>query len=1000
MLISLMSYSQTAIAPSGSGSSSDPYLISSLENLYWISTSLISNSNFSDNKFFLQTNDIDASDTANWTNNWIPIGGRTTLNLSNNSDDENRIFSGVYNGGGYSISNVTYVNTYSGNNLNGFFGVITGIVMNLKLLGISMTTNSAKTGGLVGLVKVGGRIYNCSTTGIITSSNVAAGGIVGQNQGVVYNSYSSCDVSGTNVIGGLIGLNQRNVYDCYSNGSITSSNNFAHIGGLIAEYSTNPLFRSYANTTLTLANGSSTNYDGGLIGRLRIDMSDVIGSENYWNTDLYTIGKGSVNTNTFFGEGLTSIELQDVSNFGSNWDFVHTWAFGIDGYPTLVNKPNTWLGVDSNWNNTANWSLGTVPSSNNLAGSSSSSPFLAKDLVYIPANLSNYPSLTGNITAYSITLEAGAVLSSNGFNINRTFYIEQEISNSNTWTGNTNTLWNEASNWSAQSVPDNTNNIIIPNTANKPKIESNVTLENLTLQTGAILTIDPLKSLKVNGDILNDGLIIFKSESTGTGVFDTFTGTISGSGSVQVERYIPARRAFRFLSPAVTTTTSINENWQEDEAIVTGLGTHITGNGGAANGFDATATNNPSMFGFNNNNGQWEAVTNTDQTVLTAGTPYRLMVRGDRTTDLTTNTPTPTVTTLRATGTLYTGDFTPALNSTVEGFSFIGNPYQAPLDMKAALVASTNMNEDVLYYWDPTLNTRGAYVTRTLGDASNNVSSGFTEILQPGQAVFTKKDGTAAAATMTITEAHKKVADGAAGVFRPSTNSIQSSTTGLLRANLQATINNQWQTTDAALALFDTNYTWGVTQEDASKINNLDEEVSFMLSNTSLAIAKQNGASATDELPIRLNKLRHTDYRWIFDLTNYNGAIPYLLDTEQNIFSVIDNGTIVPFTAGNNASNRFKIVFQNTTLSIPTIENTISLYPNPSKGTAGFYMNNTALHTKVDLYTSLGQPVPVRTTLNGTTMHIQPKMPLSKGVYLVQLTTPEGRTNQAKWIVE
>ena len=531
-------------------------------------------------------------------------------------------------------------------------------------------------------------------------------------------------------------------------------------------------------------------------------------------------------------------------------------------------------------------------------------------------------------------------------------------------------------------------------------VNSDIICKDLMINTGKSLTIAPGMKLKITGNLINNGSVFFKSDATGSGMFDAFTGTITGNGNVQVERYIPSKRAFRFVSPSVNTTSTIRENWQENGGTTAGLGTHITGAGGATNGFDVTATNNPSMFGFNHNTGQWAAVANTNVNTLTAGTPYRLMVRGDRTTDLTTNTPASSVTTLRATGALHTGDFTPTLNQAAEGFSFIGNPYQAPLDMEAVLTNSaTNMNTDVLYYWDPTLNTRGAYVTRTLSANTNNVSSSFTEILQPGQAVFVKKDNTATAATMTISETHKNVAAGAAGVFRTSANNTQSNAIGLLRANLQASIDNEWQTTDAALALFDSSYTWDVTQEDASKMNNLDEEVSFVQNNTSLAIAKQNDASVTDELPIRLQQLRHTDYRWVFDLTNYNGNTPYLLDTEQNTLNVIENGTVFPFTAGSNATNRFKIVFQNSTLSADDFANNIKLYPNPTKSGASFYVAGIKEAT-VLVYNVVGQNIPVTVVSQGNAIQVTPTATLSQGIYLVSVTTTDGKTAQVKWIVE
>ncbi|WP_213522985.1 T9SS type A sorting domain-containing protein [Nonlabens sp.] len=994
-LFYLNGHSQTATAPSGSGTSADPYLISSLENLYWVSTSLINNATFSDGKFFLQTNNIDASATSSWTNKWIPIGGRTSVQPSDSSDNENRPFNGTYNGAGYTINGVTYNNAFSGNSLNGFFGSVEGSILNLRLTNLSITTNSQKTGGLVAFLR-NGKIYNCSTSGTIASTSVAAGGLVGQNlNGVIFNSYSTCAVSASSVAGGLLGLNQEAVYDCYSRGSVTTSSDNAHIGGLIAEFSTNPLFRSYANTSITMAGSSTTTYNGGLIGRLRTNMSTTSGSENYWNTDVYTIGRGTANTNSFFGSGLTSNELKDASNFGANWDFVNTWGFGSDGYPILNNNPNTWLGIDTNWSNTSNWSLGVVPSSNTFASPNNNTAFLAKDMVYIPDGLTNYPILTGNVTAYSIHIKNGASIDLNGFSINSSFKFEQSGSNTSTWTGSTNTLWNVSTNWDPQLIPQQTNDIIITNTTNQPAISNSVEVVNLTIQTGASLTIQSTQTLKVNGNINNNGQIIFKSDATGSGMFDQFTGTISGNGTVQVERFIPAQRAFRFLSPSVTTTTSIRDNWQENGGTAAGLGTHITGTGGSANGFDVTGTNNPSMFTFSN--GSWVPVTST-LGVLTAGTPYRLMVRGDRTTDLTSNTPTPSLTTLRATGALHTGDFTPSLNQTAEGFSFIGNPYQAPINIKTALdAASSSMNTGQLFYWDPTLNTRGSYVTRTLseGTASNNVSSSFTEVLQPGQAVFVKKDNTSTAPSLTISETHKVVSQGAAGAFR---NAVQNNSVGLIRANLQANWNNQWQTTDAALAVFNDTYSWNVTEEDAVKIGNLDEEVSFVKANTALAITQQSSAALTDELPIRLNQLRHTNYRWYFDLTHYNGHDPYLVDVESNTITAIDDATVIPFTVGADATNRFKIVFQNTTLSTPDVENPIVVYPNPSTG-GELYIKGVTGDVSVAIHNLLGQNIPATLNSRNGLVEVTTNTTLSKGVYLVSVTS-EGITQQVKWMVK
>jgi hypothetical protein len=545
-------------------------------------------------------------------------------------------------------------------------------------------------------------------------------------------------------------------------------------------------------------------------------------------------------------------------------------------------------------------------------------------------------------------------------------------------------------------VPLTTDNITI--SSGSPVLDIDFTLQagkTLTLSGTGNLTIAPGKTLTIAGAADFGGKVVtFKSDATGSGMFGPLTGTLTGATNVKVERYIPAKRAYRFLSSSVNTlTTTIRQNWQEDAINTAGFGTHITGTGGADNGFDTTATNNPSLYTFNNTSGAWEAVTST-LTNFTAGTPYRLMVRGDRTISLSTNTPNATATTLRATGTLHTGNFSPTLNQAAEGFSFVGNPYQAPLDIEAVLNVAPNMNTGVAYYWDPTLNARGGYVTRDLSSNNNTPMSDFNQYLQPGQAVFVKKANTTSAASVTITESHKSVANGAAGVFRTTSPNDY----GLLRVNLQANTNNQWQTIEGSLALFNDNFSWNVTSEDATKMSNLDEEVSFVQNNTSLAIACVSAPSVTSELPIQLNNLRHSNYQWQFELANYQGERPYLFDAQNNTYTEITNGATVPFTATTAAANRFKIVFQPSALNADDFTHGLVLYPNPAKAGDSFYVQGSTA-AEVTVYNVLGQHIPVQVKSQGNALQVTPMQTLSQGIYLVTVTT-EGKTQHVKWIVE
>jgi hypothetical protein len=604
-----------------------------------------------------------------------------------------------------------------------------------------------------------------------------------------------------------------------------------------------------------------------------------------------------------------------------------------------------------------------------------------------------------NLTGYSGVVKIAFVATTSSTSPDIDFHIDNfgiELI-PNTWTGTTSNSWNTASNWSLSTVPTASDNIVISsNGSNPPVMDVDVTIpagKSLTL-TGGRLTIAPGKVLTIAGTANFGGrLVTFESNATGTAMLGTLTGTLTGATNVQVERFIPARRAYRFLSPSVSSSTTIRQNWQEDGGSAAGFGTHITGATGATAGFDPTETNNSSLLLFTN--GAWVGATNTNVSLLTAGNAYCLMVRGDRTTDLTSNTPTASNTVLRAKGTLFTGNFSPVLSAAASGYSFIGNPYQAPLDIKTALQASTDVNKNVVYYWDPNINARGGYITRNLQTSLNNITSSVNDYVQPGQAFFVVNEPTLTSTpALTFTENHKSVANAAAGAFRnANTNEY-----GTLRVNLQANTNNQWQTIDGALAIFNANFTWNVTSEDATKMTNLDEEVSFVQNNTNLAIALQNNPSATSELPVKIDKMRHTNYQWKFELDNYDGATPYLFDTLNNSYTQINNGTVMPFTADANTTNRFKIVFQNVALSNATFQNTLAIYPNPAKAGASFYVDGITEAT-VTVSNLLGQNVPVETKTQGNTLQVTPNTSLSQGVYLVNITT-QGSTQQVKWIVE
>jgi trimeric autotransporter adhesin len=492
--------------------------------------------------------------------------------------------------------------------------------------------------------------------------------------------------------------------------------------------------------------------------------------------------------------------------------------------------------------------------------------------------------------------------------------------------------------------------------------------------------------------------LTLKSTATKTAVVAPLVGPVTILGNVIVERYIPAgQRAYRLLSSPVTTSSFIDTNWQ--------LGTHITGAGGATNGFDATTSNGSSMFTHNNTNPAWNAVANTNATVLSAGVPYLTYIRGSRLASLTVAPSDPPVsiasdaTTLSASGTLLFGDVpVTGLNETANGFSAVGNPYQAQVDMQAVLGAGTTTNLNTAYYYvvDPTLGTKGAYLTV---DVTAPATTHISQYLQPGQACFVQTLA-AGPATLTFTEATKSEAAGQTSIFRTKNTAIPSMSLTLF--------DGASNRLDVLKVAFDASETNDVNSNDASKMTNFDESMATSNSGKLLAIEKRAVPVDTDEIPLNITKYKGTSYSIKIEGAGLTGAIPYLFDKYKNTTTEIpQDGSVnyaytidaaIPASA---AADRFKLIYAKT---LKTVDNAVAsfvLYPNPSQSNSfNVIVPQTMSNASLTVSNLLGQKLYAQNKLqSGSTVKVNVNNLNSAGVYLVSLTS-EGKTATTKWIVE
>ncbi|PLX09028.1 MAG: hypothetical protein C0596_04310 [Marinilabiliales bacterium] len=233
----------------------------------------------------------------------------------------------------------------------------------------------------------------------------------------------------------------------------------------------------YVKNCIIANNCSNSNTWGGDIGSRETTTKIVNNGGNIIGRIGYYPGGFSVNTTTW----------TDANN-GSSTDGTFLLQDGGSTTGTLNISSSLALNSTLNGTKTLALSVGSIAINNGLTGTNST--------ISVPANDQRGYSRTGNTDIGSFEYDGVNPLS-------------------NTWTGNVNSDWDDAGNWSGCSVPVGTTYAIIPSTYTNPPIV-NLALgtpavcENLNVASGAEFTIAAGMGLTVN-DITNNGTITIVS---------------------------------------------------------------------------------------------------------------------------------------------------------------------------------------------------------------------------------------------------------------------------------------------------------------------------------------------------------------------------------------------------------------------------------------------------------------------------------------------------------
>lgn len=235
--------------------------------------------------------DIDLGGTISERIDWEPIGKSETRWDEEKQapiKDDSRLFKGLFDGQGYTITMCVTCNRVVG----GLFGYLYGEVRHLKVVGaisnsyqIENITYTSSTAGIAAYNR--GTIRECANLASIVG--VHAGGIAGENHGIIINCYNQGSIgadatfTGEKFLGGIAGANDGTDATISYVYASCSMENVSSTGGIVANPSTWASSTCFYNVKLngsTEMTGSTT-----LTGTVLLGKLNSIGDNTWTFTD-------------------------------------------------------------------------------------------------------------------------------------------------------------------------------------------------------------------------------------------------------------------------------------------------------------------------------------------------------------------------------------------------------------------------------------------------------------------------------------------------------------------------------------------------------------------------------------------------------------------------------------------------------------------------------------------------------------------------------------------
>lgn len=278
------------------------------------------------------------------------------------------------------------------------------------------------------------------------------------------------------------------------------------------------------------------------------------------------------------------------------------------------------------------------------------------------------------------------------------------------WRGWVSSDWDNAANWQCEILPANTANLTIPDkVTNAPVIDrtlpaTEVRLNNLTIDQGALLTVNPGNKLTLTGNLLINGTLTLETptdNNANASLIDN--GTISGSGNIHVRRYMSGG-VYHYVSSPIQAGGNANSN-----LFTTNPAGYFNANFYAFDesmDLDANPATNPAEpFEADSLKKSWYYAHNGQ-----GGTAVPMgITQGYATYDWANRTITfiglTNTGTMDITGLSYTANdpqSSASLPDFYDGWQLVGNPYPSTLDWDAVSAGGLSNVDNGIYVWDQT----------------------------------------------------------------------------------------------------------------------------------------------------------------------------------------------------------------------------------------------------------------------------------------------------------